>query len=212
MAQYDREYFEKQFGGLPLKAMAIIALRAALRVFPVLAQRRHATDAAFWFWLPEVRAHHTLVVCRCFQSSAFVNSLTKYAAANSLTKEADADAADAAFAAAATYGYADATYAYAAAHAARADAADAAFAAAATYGYADATYAYAAAHAARAANDAAAAATRAAVAARAATTADAISTDIDRLLRRADASDGHGGTLITDPAMTQQSQLTLPHA
>jgi hypothetical protein len=26
------------------------------------------------------------------------------------------------------------------------------------------------------------------------------------------ASDGHGGTLITDPALTQQSQLTLPHA
>src|SRR5262249_51731426 len=26
------------------------------------------------------------------------------------------------------------------------------------------------------------------------------------------ASDGHGGTLITDPALTQQSQLTLPRA
>jgi hypothetical protein len=26
------------------------------------------------------------------------------------------------------------------------------------------------------------------------------------------ASDGHGGTLITDPALTQQLQLTLPHA
>jgi hypothetical protein len=26
------------------------------------------------------------------------------------------------------------------------------------------------------------------------------------------ASDGHGGTLISDPALTQQSQLTLPHA
>jgi hypothetical protein len=26
------------------------------------------------------------------------------------------------------------------------------------------------------------------------------------------SSDGHGGTLITDPALTQQSQLTLPHA
>jgi len=25
------------------------------------------------------------------------------------------------------------------------------------------------------------------------------------------ASDGHGGTLITDPALTQQSHLTLPH-
>ena len=25
------------------------------------------------------------------------------------------------------------------------------------------------------------------------------------------ASDGHGGTLITDPALTQQSQLALPH-
>jgi len=25
------------------------------------------------------------------------------------------------------------------------------------------------------------------------------------------ASDGHGGSLITDPALTHQSQLTLPH-
>jgi hypothetical protein len=28
----------------------------------------------------------------------------------------------------------------------------------------------------------------------------------------AKASDGHGGSPITDPALSQQSQLTLPHA
>jgi hypothetical protein len=86
MAQYDDEYFKKQFEGLPPKAAAIIALRAAMRVFPVLAQRRIAADAAFWFWPPEDRAHHTLVVCRCFQSSVFVNSLMKDA---SLADELD---------------------------------------------------------------------------------------------------------------------------
>jgi hypothetical protein len=90
MAPYDREYLEEQFEGLSPKAMAIIALRAAMRVFPVLAQRRAATDAAFWFWPPEVRAHYTLAVCRCFQSSAFVNSLTEDAdAARSELAEAN---------------------------------------------------------------------------------------------------------------------------
>jgi hypothetical protein len=77
VAQYDRAYFKKQFEGLPPKEVAIIALRAAMRVFPVLAQRRHATDEAFWFWLPKARVHYTHVICQCFQSSAFVNSLTK---------------------------------------------------------------------------------------------------------------------------------------
>jgi signal recognition particle receptor subunit beta len=77
VAQYDVEYFRRQFQGLPAKAPAVIALRAAMRVLPVLAQRRDATDAAFWFWPAEDRARHTHVICRCLQSSAFVNSLTK---------------------------------------------------------------------------------------------------------------------------------------
>jgi signal recognition particle receptor subunit beta len=81
MAQYGREYFKKQFEGLPPKAVAVIALRAAMRVFPVLAQRGRATDEAFWFWPAEDRARHTHLICRCFQSSALVNSLTKDAAA-----------------------------------------------------------------------------------------------------------------------------------
>ena len=39
VAQYDSEYFKKQFEGLPAKAMAIIALRAAMRSLPILAYR-----------------------------------------------------------------------------------------------------------------------------------------------------------------------------
>jgi hypothetical protein len=42
MAKYD---IDMSFEGLPPKAVATIALRAAVRVFPVLARRRDATDA-----------------------------------------------------------------------------------------------------------------------------------------------------------------------
>ena len=49
MAEYDKEYFEKQFEGLPPKAMAAVALRAAMRVLPVLARRQFG-DAPFAYW------------------------------------------------------------------------------------------------------------------------------------------------------------------
>jgi hypothetical protein len=151
MARYDSKYFEKQFEGLPPKAVAIIALRAAMRVFPVLAQR-NARGAVFWFWPAGDRVRHTHVVCRCFQSSAFVNSLTKDAA-----RAARAATADAARAATAADAYAAAAAACADAAAATADAtADAADAAARAAAYAAAAYAAAyAADAARAANAAA---------------------------------------------------------
>jgi hypothetical protein len=35
MVRDDSKYFKKQFEGLPPKAMAIVVLRAAVRVFPV---------------------------------------------------------------------------------------------------------------------------------------------------------------------------------
>ena len=76
VAQYDREYFEKQFEGLPPKAKAIIALRAAMRVLPMLAHR--GRDAGpFAYWKEDERDRHALAIIRCYQASAFVNSLTK---------------------------------------------------------------------------------------------------------------------------------------
>ena len=188
MAQYDREYFKKQFEGLPPNATAMIALRAAMRVFPVLARRSKAADPAFRFWTVAHSGRHTLAVCRSFQSLAF--SLTNGSPAVSgraFVNAADAAAADAAAAAAA----------FAAAAAADADAAaDAAAAVAAAF--AAAAYVNAAAFAADAyVNAAAYAAAAAAAAADAA--ADAMLTDIaqiqqiqrpsriDRPLRRADA-------------------------
>jgi GTPase SAR1 family protein len=71
---YFKEYFKKQFEGLPPKAMAVIALRAATRVFLMFAQRRRATAEAFWFWPAEDRSRHAHAVCRCFQTAAFANS------------------------------------------------------------------------------------------------------------------------------------------
>jgi signal recognition particle receptor subunit beta len=64
MAQYNTEYFKKKFESR--NAMEVVALRAAMRVLPVLAQQRRAALAS-----------DTHAVCRCFQSSAFVNSMTR---------------------------------------------------------------------------------------------------------------------------------------
>ena len=47
MAQYDSNYFSEQFKGLSSKAQAIIALRAAMRVLPILAYRNTAGDRPF---------------------------------------------------------------------------------------------------------------------------------------------------------------------
>jgi GTPase SAR1 family protein len=99
MAQYDSEYFKKQFEGLWPKETAVVALRAALRVFPVLAQRKR--NEAFRFWPAGDRTHHTLSVCRCFQSSAFVNSHLKKFTAAAAYAPTDAAAAYADFYAAA---------------------------------------------------------------------------------------------------------------
>jgi GTPase SAR1 family protein len=171
MAQYDRKYFEKQFEGLPPKAKAVIALRAAMRVLPALTRRPGAGDRPFTYWNKGERVRHALAILRCYEVSLFVNMLTKsdsaaYAAATAATAYAAATAtaatADAAYAAA----YAATAAAYAAAYAATADAdADADAATAATaYAYAYATAAAPTAPAYAAADDAATAAATAATA------------------------------------------------
>jgi hypothetical protein len=127
MARYNSEYFKKKFDGLPPKAMAIIALRAAVRVFPLLAQR--TSREAFWFWPAGDRAHHTIAVCRCFQTSAFANSLhaaAAYFASAASAASASASASDSAIFAA------NAARAAAAASASASDSARAAAAADAT--------------------------------------------------------------------------------
>ncbi len=61
MAEYDREYFKKQFEGLPTKVMAVIALRAAMRVLPVLAHRQIGV-APYAYWNEEERAQRALAI------------------------------------------------------------------------------------------------------------------------------------------------------
>jgi hypothetical protein len=116
MAQYDLKYFVEQFEGLPRKVAAIIALRAAVRVFPVLARRRDATDAALWFWPPEDRAHHTLAVCRSFQCSAFVNSCTEDASVAAASSSSSVAASSVSVAAASSSSVAAALASHAAAY------------------------------------------------------------------------------------------------
>ncbi len=69
LAQYDEDYFKQQFEGPP-EARAIIALRAAMRVLPVLAYR--GRDAGpFAYWNESKRDVHALAIMRCCQVSAF---------------------------------------------------------------------------------------------------------------------------------------------
>ena len=96
MAQYDQDYFRKQFEGLPPKAKAIIALRAAMRVLPLLAYRRNSDDQPFSYWKEGDRDRHALDILRSYQASAFVNSLTKAGSADASSSAANAAAAYAA--------------------------------------------------------------------------------------------------------------------
>jgi hypothetical protein len=75
VAQYDYEYFSKPFEGLPPKAQAIMALRAAMRVLPILAYRKSGDDKPFAYWKRCERNRHALAIIRCYQASAFANSL-----------------------------------------------------------------------------------------------------------------------------------------
>src|SRR5208337_3433431 len=99
MAEYDSEYFQRQFEGLPPEAVAIIALRASMRVLPVLACRRSVDAGPFAYW--GERAQHALALFRCYEVSHFVNGLTKSdRAANAAAITAANAAANAAHAAA----------------------------------------------------------------------------------------------------------------
>ena len=191
MARYD-------FEGLPAKALAIIALRAAMRVLPVLAFRKRSGG------------EHALATLRCYQASAFVNSLTK---------ADNADAADAADAARSAADAADRS-AYDAADAAAAvryAAARSTFAAAAALSAADADDDDDAADAARsAAHDSADTARYAADTAHAAaqSAADAISRDIEKLRGREpsliERAPGHSViAALKDPADLMTEPLWL---
>ncbi len=93
MAQDDGDYFEKQIEGLPPQAQAIVALRAAMRVLPALAYRRNSNVEPFAYWESAERGRRVLAIIRCYQTSVFVNNLTK------TDEDAAARAADAAYAA-----------------------------------------------------------------------------------------------------------------
>ena len=83
MAGYNEEFFNKQLEGLPPRVMGVIALRAAMRVLPALAYRQKVDAGPFAYWSGGEQAQHALALFRCYQVSAFINSLTKasYAAA-----------------------------------------------------------------------------------------------------------------------------------
>ena len=68
MAEYKKEYFEKQFEGVPPKVAAIAALRAAMRALPFLG---------IGGWKPEEQPRRTFKVFRSYQASVFANSLAR---------------------------------------------------------------------------------------------------------------------------------------
>jgi len=102
VAKYDHIDFEERFKGLLPKAQAIIALRGALRVLPLLAYGRGSHAEPFAYWKSVERARHALATVHCYQASAFVNSLTKAGNAANAARSA-ANAADAAAARAVGY-------------------------------------------------------------------------------------------------------------
>ena len=55
LASYDEEYFRKEFEGLPRKAMAVVVLRAAMGVLPVLATSNAVIE------LSEQKSEHPFV-------------------------------------------------------------------------------------------------------------------------------------------------------
>jgi hypothetical protein len=132
----DQEEIERLITALPQRAAAAVALRAAMRVFPVFAMRGVGSTAAFGYWPEPERARHAFAILRCYQILIFGNNLPKIKAAAAIA----AAPADATYAAAADAAYAAraAAYAPAAAYAARA-AATAARAAAPAAAYATAT-------------------------------------------------------------------------
>ena len=75
MARYDRMNFERRFEGLPPKAAAVIALRAAMRVLPALAYGEQ--DDAFQYWNESAKAQYALSTFRCYGLSFVINSLTQ---------------------------------------------------------------------------------------------------------------------------------------
>ena len=77
VAYYDEEDFKQQFEGLPPRAVAIVVMRAAMRILPFLAHRAIANAKAFTYWKPEDQALHALSIFRCCQTSFFINSLTR---------------------------------------------------------------------------------------------------------------------------------------
>ena len=50
MVAYDSAFFTKEFEGLSFKARAVIALRAALRVLPILSYRKNSAAEPFAYW------------------------------------------------------------------------------------------------------------------------------------------------------------------
>jgi hypothetical protein len=98
VAQYDHDYFRKQFEGLPPKAQAILALRAAMRVLPLFAYRQNSDAEPFAYWKSGERGQHVLAIIQCCQAAAFVNSLTKADSAAAAARAAAAALLDAALA------------------------------------------------------------------------------------------------------------------
>ncbi|MCP4698560.1 MAG: hypothetical protein GY862_17175, partial [Gammaproteobacteria bacterium] len=119
MTEFNRENIKKRLQELPPRLAAAFAVRAALRVLPMLAQGRGKKDF-LWFWPEKKRERHLLSVFRAPQAACLglleknrdiaayyadtydaAAATAAYAAYNAAATADDAAAADAAAAAAA---------------------------------------------------------------------------------------------------------------
>lgn len=76
--KYDKEYFKKQLKGAHFQAKAIVGVRAALRVLPLLSFRSDsdAEGFAYWGWKSN-RQRHIFSLFHNFAIAEFINSLPK---------------------------------------------------------------------------------------------------------------------------------------
>jgi hypothetical protein len=69
--------FLEQLRELPRDARGTVALRAAMRVFPIFALREQDRRRAFAYWRDTEAERHVLAILQCYQTSTFGNSLPK---------------------------------------------------------------------------------------------------------------------------------------
>jgi len=89
----DRDDIKHKLREFPPRKVAALALRAAMRVLPVLAMRGRTGGDPFAYWPSADRSGHVLAILRCYQISTFGQNLPEIDSATIATYRAATTAA-----------------------------------------------------------------------------------------------------------------------